>query len=361
MRGCTTTPGIAPHDSVYVGTNGGTAWTRPSTVPARSDTALVSSVGYDSAGRSFETTDPKGLKARTYYDALGRSTKTIANYVDGTVSDTDDKTTEYAYGSSGMTNLTAKLTGGGGQTTEWVYGVSTTTGSGINSNDVVGKTKWPDPSTGNSSSSQQEAVLVNALGQPLVTTDRNGNSHTLSYDILGRVVSDAITTLGSGVDGSVRRVESAYDSQGNAYLLTNYDAASGGNIVTQVQRQFNGLGQLTTEYQSHSGAVNTSTTPKVQYAYSEMAGGANHSRLTNMTYPSGYVVSYNYSIGLNGNISRLSSLVAVGFVRHARKLRLPGVGHSRATQPSTTCHRSHLPRHWSWKWWRSVRRPRFDR
>ena len=159
-------------DSVYVGTNGGTAWTRPSTVPARSDTVLVSSVSYDSAGRSFETTDPKGLKARTYFDALGRTVKTIANYVDGTVSDSDDKTTEYTYGSSGMTNLTAKLTGGGGQTTEWVYGVTTGGGNGINSNDVVGKTKWPDASTGASSTSEQETVLVNALGQPLVTTDR---------------------------------------------------------------------------------------------------------------------------------------------------------------------------------------------
>ncbi len=35
------------------------------------------------------------------------------------------------------------------------------------------------------------------------------------------------------------------------------------------------------EWQSHSGAVNTSTTPSVQYGrYSEMASGANHSRLT---------------------------------------------------------------------------------
>ena len=62
------------------------------------------------------------------------------------------------------------------------------------------------------------------------------------------------------------------------------------------------------EYQSHSGAVNTSTTPKVQYAYSEMASGANYSRLTSITYPSGYVLTFNYSSGLNSNISRLSSL-----------------------------------------------------
>ena len=121
-------------------------------------------------------------------------------------------------------------------------------------------------------------------------------------------MSDAVTTLGSGVDGSVRRIETAYDSQGNAYLLTSYDAASGGNIVNQLQRNYNGLGQLTTEYQSHSGTVNTSTTPKVQYAYSEMSGGANHSRLTSMTYPNGRIITYDYGTGLNANISRLNAI-----------------------------------------------------
>jgi RHS repeat-associated protein len=292
--------------TVNVGTNGGSIWSRPSTIPTRSDTELVTSVTYDSAGRAFETTDPRGLVARTEYDDLGRTTKTIENYVDGIVGDDNDKTTEYTYGPAGMTSLTAKLTGGGGQTTEWVYGVGS--GSGVVSNDIVGVTRWPDPTTGAASSGEQETVLVNALGQPLVTTDRNGNVHTLTYDILGRVVADAVTTLGSGVDGSVRRVETAYDSQGQAYLFTTFDAASGGNIVTQVQRQFNGLGQLTAEYQSHSGAVNTSTTPKVQYAYSELGSSENHSRLMSVTYPSGYVLTYNYFSGLNGTISRLSSL-----------------------------------------------------
>ena len=53
-----------------------------------------------------------------------------------------------------MTSLTAKLTGGGGQTTEWVYGVS----GAVASNDIVGAVKWPDPSTGASSSGQPEEL-----------------------------------------------------------------------------------------------------------------------------------------------------------------------------------------------------------
>ncbi len=294
-------------DSVNVGTNGGSAWTRPGSVPSRNDTVLVQSTVYDSAGRAWKVTDPKGIEGRTTYDLMGRVLTTVENYVDGTVSDADDKTTEYTYGAAGMTSLTAKLTGGGGQTTEWVYGVTQGGGHGLDSNDLVGATKWPDPSSGSASSGQQETVLVNALGQPLVTTDRNGSTHTLTYDILGRVVSDAVTTLGSGVDGSVRRIETAYDTQGNAYLFTSYDAASGGSIVTQTQRAFNGLGQLTREWQSRGAAVNTSTSPSVQYAYSTL-DASNRSRLTSVTYPSGYVLTYNYASGINGDVSRLSSL-----------------------------------------------------
>jgi len=124
-------------------------------------------------------------------------------------------------------------------------------------NAIPAVTKHPDKSTGAASSSEQDTATVNALGQALTATDRNGSVHTYSYDVLGRVTADAVTTLGSEVDGSVRRLETTYDGQGNASLLTSYDAASAGNVVNQVQRAYNGLGQLVTEYQSHSGAVNT--------------------------------------------------------------------------------------------------------
>jgi YD repeat-containing protein len=105
-----------PTATADYGTNGASSWTRASTVPTRSDTILVVSQTYDAAGRTYETTDPRGLVNRTTYDAFGRTTKTVENYVDGTVSDGDDKTTEYAYNAAGMTTLTAKLTGGGAGT-----------------------------------------------------------------------------------------------------------------------------------------------------------------------------------------------------------------------------------------------------
>ncbi len=136
----------------------------------------------------------------------------------------------------------------------------------------------------------------------------NGTTHAYGYDALGRLTNDAVEVLGTGVDGAIRRLTIEYDSQGNAYRFTSHDAASGGSIVNQVQRAFNGLGQLTTEYQAVDGSVNTATTPKVEYSYSEMAGGANHSRATSMIYPDGRELFYSYGSGIDGDISRLTSL-----------------------------------------------------
>jgi RHS repeat-associated protein len=310
-------------DTVNVGTNGGTTpWTRPApeSMPTRSDSVLINSVEYDASGFAWKTTDSMAVEYRTEHDLLGRPTKTIENYVNGVVeesdsSTSDDKTTEYQYGPAGLIKIIAWQTSTIAEETEYVYGVSQTSsgisGSYIDSNDIVRETRWPDPTTGVSSSSQKESVKVNALGQVIESTDRNLTVHQYGYDVLGREVSDAVTYIdsGSGVDGSVRLITSAYDTQGNPYLITSYDNTSGGSthIVNQVQRAFNGLGQLTSEWQQQGAAVNTSSSPRVQYAYSDLDAN-NRSRLTSMTYPSGYVVNYNYTSGLDSDISRLSSI-----------------------------------------------------
>ncbi|MFM8930435.1 MAG: hypothetical protein ACKOS8_00985, partial [Gemmataceae bacterium] len=94
---------------VDVGTNGGSSYTRPSTIPSRSDTVLVTSTAYNSAGLAWKVTDPKGIESRKTFDALGRVTKSIENYVDGVVSDTDDKTTESTYNAVGRTTVKVNL------------------------------------------------------------------------------------------------------------------------------------------------------------------------------------------------------------------------------------------------------------
>jgi RHS repeat-associated protein len=91
------------------------------------------------------------------------------------------------------------------------------------------------------------------------------------------------------------------------FAPSSYYNTSGTNVANQVQDAYNGYGQLITQYQAVAGAVNTSSTPKVQYGYS---AGANYSRPSSLTYPNGRVVNYNYTPtnGINDAISRLSSM-----------------------------------------------------
>jgi hypothetical protein len=46
------------------------------------------------------------------------------------------------------------------------------------------------------------------------------------------------------------------------------------------------------QYQEHSGAVNTGTTPKVEYGYAD--GSADTIRPASMTYPNGRALDYLY-------------------------------------------------------------------
>jgi RHS repeat-associated protein len=295
-----------------VGTNGGAAHTRPSTPPAPSDTVLEMQDVYDAAGRLEDVIDPRGLDTRMFYDALGRKTETIGDYTDGTPTNSSNYTTQYTYdGDNHVLTVTAvQPAGTPSQRTQFVYGVTTAGGSAIDSNDLLAATLYPDPVTGlpSSSPSQQERYTYNALGELTSRTDRNGTTHIYTYDVLGRVTSDNVTTLGAGVDGSVRRMDMAYDSQGNAYLFTSYADPAGSAVVDQVQDVFNGLGQLVGEYQSHAGPVVIGTTPEVQFTYNDLANGENNSRLTSMVYPNGRVLTYNYDAGLDDRISRLSSM-----------------------------------------------------
>ncbi|WP_202617513.1 hypothetical protein, partial [Roseimaritima sediminicola] len=66
--------------NVDYGTNGGAAFTRAATVPASSDTVLVSQSVYNDAGELEDEVDPAGKVLRTLYDAAGRTIKTIDNF-----------------------------------------------------------------------------------------------------------------------------------------------------------------------------------------------------------------------------------------------------------------------------------------
>ena len=53
--------------------------------------------------------------------------------------------------------------------------------------------------------------------------DQRGTTHVYEFDALGRQTQDRVTVLGSGVDGTVRRIETGYEARGMRQRVTSYD------------------------------------------------------------------------------------------------------------------------------------------
>ena len=100
--------------------------TAQTTVPARSDSVLVTTTEYNDCGEAFKTVDPAGREDRQVFDDAGRLTTTIDNYVDGnpaTGGSDEDVTVERTYTADGqVATLTAKNPVTGDQTTRYVFG-----------------------------------------------------------------------------------------------------------------------------------------------------------------------------------------------------------------------------------------------
>src|SRR6202012_4936232 len=125
-----------------------------------------------------------------------------------------DQITAYTYDGNGdVLTMTAVMPAGqNSQATAYIYGVGSTIGTDLFSNDLIAKTEYPDPSTGAASTSASNDVsqTYDHLGETLTETDQNGNTHTYTYDSLGRMTLDAVTTLGSGVDDSILALGYSY-------------------------------------------------------------------------------------------------------------------------------------------------------
>jgi YD repeat-containing protein len=233
-----------------------------------------------------------GLVSKTDYDLLGRTVRTIQNFVAFAPSNSADQTTQYTYdGSNHILTLSAVLPGYVLETTTYTYGV---TGSTINSNDLLASVAYPGQT-------QTDSYTYDAVGEKLTYTDRNGTTHAYTYDILGRQTADTVTALGPGVDGTVIEITTAYDAGGRPYLYTSYGYQGGLIMRNQVQQTYDSLGHLLTEYQKH--ALYSST---IYYSY---AFASNNLRLVALRDPAnGYYVSYTYNPGVDDAISRVSQI-----------------------------------------------------
>jgi YD repeat-containing protein len=121
--------------------NGSGGWTRPLTVPSRSDDILVQSTLYDTAGNAATQIAADATITNLTFDAADRLTQTIENAMGGSG---ETRTTRYEHTPAGLQKkLLSDNPNTGTQVTEWIYGVTTGQGSALNSNRLLRKKATP--------------------------------------------------------------------------------------------------------------------------------------------------------------------------------------------------------------------------
>ncbi|MCI0539757.1 MAG: transglycosylase SLT domain-containing protein [Verrucomicrobiales bacterium] len=303
------------------GTNGGTALNRSDTIPAASNDILVSKTLFKDSGDVDETIDPAGTRTQFTFDHAGRMTKQIEDYGSGKL----NRETQFAYNGDGrLKTLTAKNATTGDQLTKYVYG-TTTSDSDVASFDLLRAVIYPDSDDadsplGNGADGVYDRMeyKYNRLGEVKEIKDQLQTVHVLEYDKLSRLIHDRVSSLGSGVDGAVRRISRTYEVRGLLEKVTSHDNATvgSGTVLNEVQFAYDDFSQLIREFQEHSGVVNTANPGSLRLLYAYASGSANHVRPTSLRYPTPTssnpttrLLSYDYASGADANLNRVSKLL----------------------------------------------------
>lgn len=292
--------------------SGGNDWkyyskSTPSEPPGSTSDRLVSKLTWTD-GRVEKTTNPKGIHTKFTYDDLGRVIKTEKH--DGATDPTDEIHLLVDY--DGLSNVTKRIADNERNDNTHSNGSWTTNGSQITIygfDDAVHATlpttiTHPD----NQGTSDRVDIVFNLDGTPSTRDDQNGSTITFTYNNRRQLESQKVTAFGAEVDDTVKGIEYVYDDLSRLQGVRSHNSTSflTSTIVNEVQYEYDDMGMVTTSYQSNSGAVNTSTTPKVQYGYDagKDTGSStfnNGYRLNQITYPDGTAIKYEY--GSSGSIA----------------------------------------------------------
>lgn len=294
---------------------------------------LINRYLYDDLYRSIATIENADAISSLSWDSTDER-YTVSGF-DHTKQDTD-RVTSFAY--DGVSNIVKRVAhlaednGSGGtqegvQVTEYVYGV--TEGSTANimdslvhSNNLLAEVRYPDESDGEAGGADYTVKYAyNRLGELRGVTDQNGTIRNLVRDQRGRVTRDIASTVGSGVDSTIRMLEYGFDANGRLIETTSYTDSGAITVRDQVELAYTPLWQIETVSQQHDGVVTTSS-PQVKYRYDDSAisgGSGNYSRLSKMVYPTDNTgstldetVVYGYDSGIDDRISRVSSISVDG-------------------------------------------------
>ena len=317
-------------DTVRYGTNGGSNFDRDDlSVPARSDTALLSEQTYNDDGSLKSRTDPKNLETRLEYDDLGRQTAIIANYVNGTpsgVNGDDDVYTRFVFTDGLRTKMWVDFDGDnvvdtGDQDTIYTYGTTKGVSAGdskIQTGHLLQKVQYPESSGG----TDVVTFAYNAQSQQIWTKDQEGNIIETDFDTSGRQTHRRITTLDADFDGAVRRISTTYNNRGQRELVTQYDNATvgSGSVVDEVKFTYEDWGNVSKFQQDHDSAVGGSLLYDIDYTYEKATNGRNTIRRKTMHLPDGNVITNKYmtSNGLHDEEASRVTKVKDGTSERAR-------------------------------------------
>jgi len=314
------------------------AWTyaaltsRPSSAPASSDTVLVTSYAYNTAGRLETVTDPKGIVTKSSYDDLGRTVKVVEDYAESGSPLLRTTLTGYD-GLSNVTQLVADINhndttlSGGVWTTDADDQVTTYTfydssrspyGAGL-----VTKIKYPDGDDSDDNVLIEYALDGRPVKRSLQKLSGQNNRTEISFvydDTFRRLTEQNVTTAG-GVDMTVASITTCYDALGRVEYVTSHtdaspDTSTFTDALNQVKYTYNDLGMLDKEYEEHEGAVDTNTTLYVQYNYDSADTTPDDGvfdkalRLVSVRYPNARLVHYTYGAAdsLPDSLSRLDAI-----------------------------------------------------
>ncbi|MDR0610649.1 MAG: hypothetical protein LBG58_11100, partial [Planctomycetaceae bacterium] len=146
---------------------------------------------------------------------------------------------------------------------------------------------YPDSTDTTSTGTDQVKTTYYLDSNSKTQTDQNGSVRTFLYDSYRRPIVDSVTTLGSNVDGTVRKISRTYTTQGALEKVSSIDLTNA--VLNEVKYEYDANLKLKKLQQSYSGAVTTST-PSLEYSYDS----AHDNRLSGVVYPSGKVIGYSY-------------------------------------------------------------------
>jgi RHS repeat-associated protein len=318
-----------PQVQADYGTNGGAELTRPALAPEPSDTVLVTRTHYAHDGQPSQTVAPDGVITRTQKDRLGRQIKLIENFVADAPETYSgaNRTTEYVYApDGGLSRLIVKNIVTGDQVTRWDFG-TTLEDSGVARTDLLRSKMYPGDVAADGTVLRSLSYRYDRQGHNIGTTDANATEHVFDLDKLGRILEDRVVTLGTSVDGAVRRISRAYDARGLVSSITSHDdpTVGVGSVVNQVVNEYDAFGLQTANIQSHDGAADGST-PRVSYTYVD--GSANTTRRMSVTYPSGKVINISYGAAgsIDDRLDRMAQTQIAGEGQSLATFQWAGVG-----------------------------------